>query len=198
MLFCWVAASVAIKVSILLPLGLGCFWILLHSIESHQRPKMSKLCSFFSYLSGKVQITKVSCFPALLARALSKLAGKLVSTSQGSSKVEGVHSAQQSDISMLTWVFFFLAVSIFLYLFFPERLDLASMPTWIVVLFLTFAFLSGWRGRRLYKQSTRCMDRVAQGNHIEAAYEKAALTKKSFKEETTVKLKQLFSLQCFG
>lgn len=73
------------------------------------------------------------------------------------------------------------------------------MPTWIVVLFLTFAFLSGWRGTRLYKPSrTTCIEKVAQGNHIETAYEKAALTKIRFKEETTVKLKKLFSLQCFG
>lgn len=42
------------------------------------------------------------------------------------------------------------------------------------------------------------MEKVAQGNHIEAVYKKGTLTKIRFKEETTVKLKKLFSLQCFG
>lgn len=44
----------------------------------------------------------------------------------------------------------------------------------------------------------RWRERIAQGNHIEAVYEKAALAKIRFKEETIVKLKKLFSLQYFG
>lgn len=36
------------------------------------------------------------------------------------------------------------------------------------------------------------------GNHTEAVFEKAALSKIRFKKETTVKLKELFSLQYFG
>lgn len=44
----------------------------------------------------------------------------------------------------------------------------------------------------------RRRERIAQGNHIEAVYEKAALTKIRFKEETIDKLKELFSLQYFG
>lgn len=120
MLFCWVAASVAIKVSVL-AIGLGPFWILLHVMESHQRPKMSKLYSFFPYLSGKVQITELSYFPALLAGPLSNLAGKQqVSTSQGSGKAEGVCSVQQSDISILTWVFFSLLYQ-YSYIFFSLK-----------------------------------------------------------------------------
>lgn len=80
---------------------------------------MSKLYFSFPYLSGKVQITKLSYFLALLARALSNLAGKQqVSTSQASSKAEGVHSVQQPDISMLTRIFLFLLYQ-YSYIFFP-------------------------------------------------------------------------------
>lgn len=96
MLFCWLAASVAIQ-SILLPVDLGPFWILHYVIESYQSPKMGKLYSytFFLYFPEKVEIIELSYFPALLPGALSNLTGKQqVSTSQGSSKAEAISPVQ--------------------------------------------------------------------------------------------------------
>lgn len=196
MLFCWLAASVAIK-SILLPVDLEPFWILPHVFESYQRLKMEKQYSyiFFPCLWGKVQIIELSYCPDLLPGALSKLTGK----QQVSGAREAARQKPSVQSNTKTSLCFggYLCLSVvaqYSYSFSPERLDFASVPVSFVILFLTFAFLFGWRSRRIYKQRSRMRwrQRTAQGNHIEATYEKAALTKIRFKEETIVMLEELF------
>lgn len=200
MLFCWLAASVAIQ-SILLPVDLGLFWILHYVIESYQRPKMGKLYSYTSLFIFQKRCKSLSCH-IFLTSYLEHWA-----TWQANSKSPPAREAARQKLSvlsstktslLLTWVFLWI-LSQYSCFFFRERLDLAVVPTWILVLFLTFAFLSGWRSGRIYKQRCRMRwrERIAQGSHIAAVYEKAALTKIRFKEETIVKLKELFSLQYF-
>lgn len=79
------------------------------------------------------------------------------------SKAKTVSSVHNQDIFMLTWVFC-LFPSQYTFLLYTERLDLGSVPTWILALFLTFAFMSGWRSRK-HTKKMRWRDRISQENY---------------------------------
>lgn len=108
-------------------------------------------------------------FSALLPRALNDLTGKQqVFTNLQAARQKLSVFFQNQDIFMLTWVFC-LFPSQYTFLLHTERLDFGSGPTWILALFLTFAFMSGWRSRE-HINKMRWRDRISQENCIETKW----------------------------